>query len=294
MASTGFRNASEKNGVSSPAFVGERTFSMPKAAKTSKKPTKSASSRSTPAPRMSVKEAMAALEKVGSAQARKTYARHGAAEPMFGVSFGDLKKLLNRIKIDQELAEALWETGNFDARNLAAKVCDPANFPPKVLDAWAATPIAWLWGGYVGQIAAEGSHGKAKAEKWLRAKDDSTRSAGWCTVGAMAMIDESAEDSWFADRLAQIEQCMPAASNRHRYVMNNALIAIGCRNASLRKAAVAAAKRLGKIQIDHGDTDCKTPDAVERLEKSWDRATSAGFASPAAQERSRESMRTRC
>jgi 3-methyladenine DNA glycosylase AlkD len=249
---------------------------------------------------MSLKEAMTALEKAGTAQARKTYTRHGAAEPMFGVSFGDLKKILNKIKIDQELAEALWDTGNFDARNLAAKVCDPANFPPKVLDAWAATPIAWTWGGYVGQIAAEGppGSGKAKAEKWLRAKDEATRTAGWCTVSAMAMIEppESTDDAWFTARLAEIEKGLTSAStpNRHRSVMNNALIAIGGRNAALRKAATAAAKRLGTIEIDHGDTDCKTPDAVERLEKTWDRSKSSGYESPAAQERDRESMRTRC
>ncbi len=258
---------------------------------------KSALKKRVPAARMSLREVMAELERAGSAQTRKTYARHGAAEPMFGVSFGDLKKLLNRIKVDQELAEALWDTGNFDARNLAAKVCDPANFPPKVLDAWAATPIAWLWGGYVGQIAAEGppGAGRAKAEKWLAAKaPDATRSAGWCTVAAMARIDESTDDSWFADRLAEIEKGMKSATNRHRYVMNNALIAIGCRSAPLRKAAAAAAKRLGTIAVDHGDTDCRTPDAIEQLEKSWDRAKSAGFASPADQERARESMRTRC
>lgn len=269
---------------------------MPKTKITSKKPSKPAKAPAAtlPLPRMSLKEAMAALEKLGSAQARKTYTRHGATEPMFGVSFGDLKKLLNKIKVDQELAEALWDTGNFDARNLAAKVCDPANFPPKVLDAWAAVPIAWLWGGYVGQIAAEGPQGKAKAEKWLAAKDDATRTAGWCTVGAMAMIDESTEDSWLSARLAEIEKGMKSANNRHRYVMNNALIAIGCRSAALRKSATAAAKRLGTIEVDHGDTDCKTPDAIERLEKTWDRAKAAGYETPAAQERDRESMRTRC
>jgi 3-methyladenine DNA glycosylase AlkD len=270
-----------------------KTKNAPSTKKPAKKPTKP-SSKTAVRPRMSLKDAMAALEKAGSAQARKTYTRHGASEPMFGVSFGDLKKLLNQIKIDQELAEALWDTGNFDARNLAAKVCDPANFPPKVLDAWAATPIAWVWGGYVGQIAAEGPHGKAKAEKWLAAKDDATKSAGWCAVGAMAMIDEATPDSWFADRLAEIEKGIRAASNRHKYLMNNALIAIGCRSAALRKAATAAAKRLGTIEVDYGDTECKTPDAIERLEKAWDRAKSAGFASPAAQERARESMRTRC
>jgi len=39
-----------------------------------------------PAWRMSLAEAMCELEKAGSAQTRKSYARHGAKEPMFGVT----------------------------------------------------------------------------------------------------------------------------------------------------------------------------------------------------------------
>jgi hypothetical protein len=35
-------------------------------------------------------------------------------------------------------------------------------------------------------------------------------------------------------------------------------------------------------------------DAVPYIEKMWARATAMGFPSPAAQERARESMRTRC
>ena len=76
--------------------------------------TRSAAKRSSkvPAPRMNFQETMRALEQAGSAQTRKTYARHGAPEPMFGVSFATLKTLYKRIKVDQELAEALWSTGN--------------------------------------------------------------------------------------------------------------------------------------------------------------------------------------
>ncbi|MCK6484561.1 MAG: DNA alkylation repair protein [Phycisphaerae bacterium] len=243
---------------------------------------------------MSLQETMRALEKAGSAQTRKTYARHGAPEPMFGVSFATLKTIYKRIKVDQELAEALWRTGNFDARNLAFKIADPASISSRELDRWAASPTARMCVGYVGYLAAESPHGRAKADKWLAASDDATRSAGWNLVGALAMIHESLADSWFAQRLAQIEKTIHSAPNAHRYLMNNALIAIGCRNASLRKSAVAAAKRIGKVDVDHGDTDCKTPDAVEYIEKCWARAKSKGFESPAAQERSRESMRTRC
>jgi hypothetical protein len=46
------------------------------------------------AERMSLREAMQALEGAGTAQARKTYLRHGAEEPLFGVSFAALKGLV--------------------------------------------------------------------------------------------------------------------------------------------------------------------------------------------------------
>src|SRR5689334_6718592 len=68
------------------------------------------------AARMSLAEAMKTLEKAGSAQTRKTYARHGAQEPMFGVSFATMKTLVKRIGVDHELALALWDTQNHDAR----------------------------------------------------------------------------------------------------------------------------------------------------------------------------------
>ena len=72
------------------------------------------------------------------------------------------------------------------------------------------------------------------------------------------------------------------------------VILIGCRNAALRKAATAAAKKIGKGEIDHGDTDCKTPDAAQYIEKTWAHSKSKGFETPAAHERTRETPRRRC
>ena len=76
--------------------------------------------------------------------------------------------------------------------------------------------------------------------------------------------------------------------------MNMAVIVIGGRNAALRKSALATAKRIGKVEIDHGDTACQTPDAGAYIEKMWARAKAMGFASPAAQERAHEVPRRRC
>jgi len=246
------------------------------------------------APRMTLAETMNALEKAGSAQTRKTYARHGAPEPMFGVSFATLKTLWKRIGVDHELALALWDTGNFDARNLAYKLVDPARMSSADLDRWASAPNAPMCGAYVAHLAAEGPHGCSKADKWLAASNEAQRRMAWSLVGAMAMCDEATPDAWFAERLAEIAKTIHTAPNAQRAAMNQALISIGCRSAALRKSATAAAKRIGKVEVDHGDTACKTPDAAQYIDKSWTYATSKGFGSPAEQERTRESMRTRC
>ncbi len=246
------------------------------------------------AARMTLAEAMSALEKAGSAQTRKTYARHGAVGPMFGVSFATLKALLKRIGVDQELALVLWDTGNLDARNLAVKIADPAQMKPSDLDRWAKAPNAGACGNYVAYLAAESPHARAKSDAWLAAPDEPRRCVGWSLVGALAMGDEGLPDAWFSTRLAEIETSVQSSPNGRRKAMLNALIAIGCRSAGLRKSVIAAAKRIGKIEIDHGDTACKTPELVPTLEKTWAYATSKSFESPAAQERSREPMRLRC
>jgi hypothetical protein len=50
--------------------------------------------------------------------------------------------------------------------------------------------------------------------------------------------------------------------------MNGALIGIGIAKPALRNKAIAAAKRIGKVEVDHGETNCKTPDAVTYIEKA--------------------------
>ncbi|MBL8842690.1 MAG: DNA alkylation repair protein [Planctomycetes bacterium] len=246
-----------------------------------------------PAARLTCAEVMKELEKLGSAATRKVYAKHCAGEPTFGVQFGQLKGLLKRIGVDHELALLLWESGNFDARNLAMKIADPTRATAAELDRFAAADRGRMCGGYAAMLAAEGRHGQALAKKWLAAKDAPRRASGWLLVGQLATHDESLADEWFLAHLATIEKAIHAAPNALREPMNMAVIQIGGRNAALRKAATAAAKRIGKVEVDHGDTACKTPDAVEYIDKTWERAGTK-FASPAAQERAREPQRLRC
>jgi hypothetical protein len=265
----------------------------PPAAKVSR-PKAAARRSAAPRQRMTLAEAMKALEAAGSAQARKTYARHGVVDPMFGVSFATIATLVKRIGVDHRLARQLWATGNFDARNLAFKVADPAQLSPADLDQWERATTARMCGGYVAMLAVEGPHGRATAERWLASPDERRRCAGWGVVGQLAARDATVPDAWLAARLSEIRAGLQRAGNDERYAMNDALISIGGRSPALRDAALSAAKSIGKVEVDHGDTSCKTPDAAAYVAKMWAHAKAKGFATPSAQEQARQPPRTRC
>ena len=68
-------------------------------------------------------------------------------------------------------------------------------------------------------------------------------------------------------QIPEIEAKIHTAPNWVKAGMNLALIAIGIRNSTCQKPAVAAAKRIGKVDVDQGDTCCKTPDAITYIAK---------------------------
>lgn len=236
---------------------------------------------------------MTVLEKLGTEQTRKTWARHGAKGPMFGVLFGELFKLMKRIDVDHELARDLWATGNVDARNLAMKIADPLVMTPDELDRWAIENPMRMCSLYVATLAAEGPHARTKVGEWLNSPNERLRALGWTLLGRLSDLDESFPEDQLVHGVQVIEESIHAAPNEVKHDMNRALITMGGRSSALRKAVLAAAKRIGEVTVDHGDTACKTPDVAETVAKMWARSE-AKFGSPAAHERSMKSMRRRC
>jgi 3-methyladenine DNA glycosylase AlkD len=217
---------------------------------------------------MTLAETMKALQAAGTEQARKIYRRHGMPEPMFGVSFATLGKLQKRIGPDHALARALWRTGNADARLLAMMVVDPGQASDAELDGWAEQ-LDWhgLADAFVRHCAALTLNARHRMDAWMRSGSECTARAGWSLLGALASQDKALPDAFFQPYLGQIEHHIRGAKNRVREAMNSALIAIGRRNARLAATATAVARRIGKVDVDHGDTACKTPDAIAYIKK---------------------------
>lgn len=221
---------------------------------------------------MELATALERLEAVGTEQARRTYRRHGARDPLFGVSFAVLDAVAKEAKRDQALADGLWATGNFDCRVLACKVADPTVMDEDALDAWLAVIEAYgLVDVFVAGIAAMVPGVRERADRWAASARDWTAQAGWDLYGRLALHDASLDDGFFLGLLERIERAIPTAGNRTRHAMAMNLIAIGSRNEPLRVAAERASGRIGRIVVDHGQTGCKTPEAVPYLARVWDR-----------------------
>lgn len=99
-----------------------------------------------------------------------------------------------------------------------------------------------------------------------------TRTTGYDTLAVLVREDPSVDAGWLRAVVATIEAEVCSSANRARHAMNMALIAIGGHRPELRDAVVAAAGRIGKIKVDHGDTACVTPDILPSIEKMAARA----------------------
>jgi 3-methyladenine DNA glycosylase AlkD len=229
---------------------------------------KVADSSKSPIKPPTVDSLMAELESLGSAQTRKTYLRHGASEPLFGVKFGDLRPLQKQVGHDQSLACQLWETGNCDAMTLALLVADPAGIRSGTIDAWLRDSNYDLLTGMLADLTAKSTHRMAKWKKWSRAKSERALVAAYSLLASW-LVEEAASvpQNVIDETLRAIETSIHDQPNRARHGMNQALIAIGIYREDYRQRAYAVAKAIGKVHVDHGDTSCKTPDAKTYIDR---------------------------
>jgi 3-methyladenine DNA glycosylase AlkD len=210
---------------------------------------------------MELEQAMRRLEAAGSEQARKAYRRHGMPEPLFGVSYADLGTLRKAIGTDHALALGLWATGNGDARVLATMVADPARASVLDVERWARDLDSYVLTDAFMRFASRTPHARALEQKWIDVDHERLECVAWGLLAFRAMESPAVPDGDFHPWLARIERTVHGAKNRVRHSMNMALIAIGGRSDALAKRAIGASRRIGRVEVDHGDTDCKTPEA---------------------------------
>lgn len=220
---------------------------------------------------MKLKVVMSKLEELGSPAVKTLWLKHGAKEPFFGVKIGDLKPLAKQLKGEQALALELYATGNGDAQYLAGMVADGSQMTPAQLQSWADR-AAWRMIGstIVPWVTSEHAEGFALARKWTDSPKENVAIAGWHSLGALVTVQPDAELPLkeLGELLDRIGKTLPKSPDRVRQAMNYFIIACGTYSAPLAVKAIATARKLGKVEVDVGDTDCKIPDAESYIMKS--------------------------
>ena len=213
---------------------------------------------------MTLADAMRNIKARGKPGAAAIYRRHGVTEPTVGLSYADLGVLVKTIGVDHTLALKLWNTGLHDARVLATKVADPTQLTRSTLAAWLKTCTNYVITDAVAGTAARVPAILPVATAWTTARREWTSAAGWSVI-AMLSLRGGIDDALAADLIARVETHIHASPNRTRYSMNNALIAMGGSIPAVRNRALAAARSIGMVHVDHGQTGCRTPDAFAMI-----------------------------
>lgn len=81
---------------------------------------------------MTLKEIMSALKKLGMAQNRELYQRHGSGDNVFGVSFGELRPFAKKIGTDHQLAERIGRV-EVDQGETGCRTPDAASYIRKAI-----------------------------------------------------------------------------------------------------------------------------------------------------------------
>ncbi|MFD1136340.1 DNA alkylation repair protein [Paenibacillus sp. TCA20] len=214
---------------------------------------------------------MSTLEELGTEQTKKTFLRHGAREPFFGVKVGDMKKkLVKEVKKDQEVAQSLFSTGNSDAMYLAGLTVNPKLVSKELLEAWvqqaywymiAEYPVAWL--------TAESPYATELAMKWIQSDEEMVATAGWSTYSNYVSItpDDELDLGELAGLLERVRSTIHEEQNWVRSVMNGFVISVGSYVQSLHEQARDVAQEIGKVHVDVGNTACKIPLAEEYIRR---------------------------
>lgn len=219
---------------------------------------------------LTIDEVMSKLEEMGTEQTKRTFVRHGAEEPLFGVKVGDLKKLVKIVKKDQNLVKALYQTGNYDAMYLAGITVDPTHLTKEELQSWVSAAYCYALAEYtVASVAAESPHALELAREWIRSSDEMVATCGWSTYGNYISVtkDDLLDITEIRELLQQIQRTIHQEQNRVRYTMNMFVIIAGSSVTELHDEVMQIAAGLGKVQVHMGQTACKVPLAVDYIAK---------------------------
>ena len=194
-----------------------------------------------------VQSVLATLKRLGNPRFRaEMETRYGiVTKDAFGVGMNEMQRVAKQLGRNHALALALWETGNYEARTVAAFVAEPERVTPALMDRWCRDFDNWaICDTVCFKLFDQLPHAFGRVEAWANRKDEFQKRAAFALLASLALHNEDAEDQVFKDMLPLIEAAATDERNFVKKGVSWALRAIGGRSASLKSAATTLARKL--------------------------------------------------
>lgn len=195
------------------------------------------------------KQAMAIiadLKRLGTQKVRDGMARYAIpSDNAFGVPVGQIRDLGKRLGRNHELAQALWDSGWYEARMLATFVDEPQLVTPSQMDRWCKDFDNWaICDTACFHLFDKTPHAFKKVSQWSKRKDEFVKRGAFALLASLALHDKKSDDRIFADCLPLIERAATDDRNFVKKGVSWALRAIGRRSTALKASALALSERL--------------------------------------------------
>ncbi|KQX51290.1 DNA alkylation repair protein [Paenibacillus sp. Root444D2] len=223
---------------------------------------------------MNVEMVMQELEALGKERTKKIYVSNGAHEPLFGVAIGDMKPIAKKIKINQPLAEQLYNTGNYDAMYFAGIIADPKAMTEADFERWMDAAYFYMLSDFVVAVTlAETDIAQEVADKWIASGEELRMSAGWsCYCWLLGnRQDGEFSESKIANMLEIVRNTIHDSPERTKYAMNSFIYTVGVSYMPLHDKAVETAMAVGPVEVKRDKKKGSFLQASENIQKGVDR-----------------------
>ena len=223
---------------------------------------------------MNFEEVMQELEGLGKERTKKMYLSNGAHEPLFGVATGAMKPMSKKIKIDQQLADELYATGNYDAMYFAGIIADPNGMTESDYDRWMDAAYFYMLSDYVVAVTlSESDIAQVVSDKWIASGEELRMSAGWsCYCWLLGnRKDVEFSESKLSNMLEVVKNSIHESPGRTKSAMNNFVYTVGTSYLPLHEKAIEISKEIGIVEVKRENKKSSFLNAYENIQKEVDR-----------------------
>ncbi len=185
----------------------------------------------------------------------------------YGLPFAKLKKIAKKIPKNRALALKLRQQKNYDMKVLSFLIDEPKKILVDETKRTILNPNLWpLHKVYIPTIFVKLPYAMELAAVYRNSSNPLERRYGYSYLSHIAK-SKKIPDEYFIPIINIIEVKLQLEDNYVKDAMNTVLYAIGKRSESLREYALNAARNIGTVVVDYGNSNARPIDVVALLER---------------------------